>query len=551
LGFNFSIFQTGGGGSSGAGITKYPTVGDLPAVASDGDVGIVLDTNVLYSYDSGTSAWVVIGGPGVAITVTDTASINLDLSTNVLNAVLNIGSSTLPANTQGISLLIQPTGSTGLYGYFPAGPISEVTSTVLQFSGPGKAVGFSFGIQVNQASGSTPGYLSAADWAKFNNSIGLSSQIHTEVPLYGGTFLSQHGGITLSVSPASGLTAGYVTITGQTYSGQKAFNDGIMTKNGTGSSLAITSPGNVTAGLWWSGGALIYQDGPVTVGYWDGTGLALSNKLITFYAVSNASAVKIGATYNGVGGDYTMYWPLFQGSTNTFMMNNGTGGMTWAAATYAKTLLGISNSNFGDVTLGSFLAASSTVGATISAAQVLSFTQADQTSPGMMSGNDQTFNGVKYFNSVIVGWSGIGLPKPGGPETVYLNSPAGLAASANYMWPPSVGVTLSNMRNDGLGVMTWSQAERGNYISISAGATLLLQNRFIEVTTAGTNRVLDVGWGTGNTGVIFNVQKIDSGVGSVSIQSDRLVNGVTLFTFSSQWESHTFVDNGIGIRVIT
>ncbi len=70
--FNLSILSSGGGGGSGSGIAKYASAGLLPGTAADGDVAIVLDTNNLYSYDTGVGAWVIIGGPGVAVTVSDT-----------------------------------------------------------------------------------------------------------------------------------------------------------------------------------------------------------------------------------------------------------------------------------------------------------------------------------------------------------------------------------------------------------------------------------------------------------------------------------------------
>lgn len=469
MSFSLNIFSTGGGPTQN-GISKYATAAQLPVSAADGDVAIVLDTNVLYSYDTASNSWVVIGGPGVAITVTDTASIDLNLSTNILQANLALGSTTLPANTQGISLVIQTIGTTGLYGYFPAGPISEVTSSVLQFSGPGKAVGFSFGIRVNLATGSTPGYLSAADWTTFNAKVGISGILQTVFPIIGGTNLPANTGITLSIPVANGTTGGYLSATDWT-----TFN----------------------------------------------------NKL------------SVGATIAQLGNI----------AANSFLGNN-TGAPAAILAltvTQTKVALGISGNNFGDVTLGAFLAATSTLGATLSLAQVLSFTEAQTTSPGMVSANAQTWNGVKTFASDAVFNTFIRFA--GGSQVSW-----GSTATAGFtlMWSGGQGGTFSLLRNNGLGLLDWTFSDPGFYRSVSAAATLAIQDRTVEVTTAGSNLTYNIGYAaTGNTGVWFEIMKVDSGIGSVTIQSPDLINGVTNFTFASQWEVHKLKCNGVGWRILT
>lgn len=54
------IFTSGGGGG---GITTYANLAAFPASSTDGDVGLALDTNVLYAYDTGTAAWVALSSP--------------------------------------------------------------------------------------------------------------------------------------------------------------------------------------------------------------------------------------------------------------------------------------------------------------------------------------------------------------------------------------------------------------------------------------------------------------------------------------------------------
>lgn len=471
MGFNFQIFEFGGGGGSGSGsgIAKYPSAATLPVTAADGDVAIVLDTNNLYSYDTGVPGWVIIGGPGVAITVSDTNSVDLTLTLNVLTADARYAGATAVANYSGVTLQTLAGATPGIFGLVPGFRIGEVTSGVLQFSGNSFPVlGTSFGIQVNQASGSTPGYLSAADFTIFNAKVGISAILQTVFPILGGTNLPSSGGITLSIPVANGTTGGYLSATDWT-----TFNN----KLGTGSTIGQL--GNIAA--------------------------------------------------------------------NSFLGNNTGAPGPILALTVAQTkaALGISLNNFGDVSLGAFLAATSAVGATITAAQVLAFTEAQTTNPGMVSPNAQTWNGNKTFtNDVILTTFARFI---GGSQVSW-----GSSASAGFtlMFTGAQGSTYSMWQNDGLGNLKFTQADRGFYRSVSAGATLLIQDRYIEATAAA-DIILNVGWGTGNTNVSFNVQKIDSGIGSVTIQSDRLINGVTNFTFSTQWESHKIVDNGIGLRVIT
>ncbi len=471
MSFPFHIFSAGGGSQSLNGFSKYPNAAALPGSTADGDIAITLDTNNLYSYDTGVAGWVIIGGPGVAITITDTNSVDLTLTLNVLSADARYAGATAVANYSGVTLQTLAGSSPGIFALVPGYRIGEQTSSVLQFSGNSFPVlGTSFGIQVNQASGSTPGYLSAADFTTFSNKVGISAIIQTAFPIFGGTNLPASGGITLSIPAANGSTGGYLSSTDWT-----TFNNKLT------SGATLSQLGNIAA---------------------------------------------------------------------TSILGNVAGspaGITTLSYTAVKVALGLSGTNLGDVSLGAFLAATSTVGATISAAQVLSFTEAQTTNPGMVSANAQTFNGAKTFASDIIANTFLRLV---GGSQISIGSTA--TAGYTLMFTGGQGATFSQLSNNGLGLLSWTLADPGFYRTVtSAGATLNIQDQYIEVTTGSAERVLNVGWGIGNTNIFFNVQKIDSGLGAVTIQSDRLINGVTNFTFSTQWESHKIVDNGIGLRVIT
>lgn len=682
MSFSFNIFSAGGGSGmsgGGSGISKYATAAALPAVAADGDIAIVLDTNNLYSYDTGVAGWVIIGGPGVAITVSDTSSVNLTLAGNVLSADLNIGSTTLPANTIGISLLIQPTGSTGLYGYAAA-------------SGS------------NLASGTTNGFLSAVDWTKFNNNLGASTILQTVFPIFGGTYLPSNGGITLSIPAANGTTGGYLTTTdwnifnskmpGITYlfwvgasypTVQSAVNaaqllpqaysatlpsgicvflpqgvwDETVTVTGNINLLgmggwqsrldrlvlkplnATLCPQNITiSGVHTESGAIIINDAGAGVfnpfmGQWsirfEGCllfGMTVMNvnslelqttKVFNDLNVSNAVSMNFvnsqndslftfliddslpntpdGLTigFNGLISDHSLYNALsletgasstlqsihtsfedsFQDytaglSTQLWFMNSPIANFTdsgaeflnwqdrsqytpstpgnWSPAPQFTNDALDQLSAASGITTGTFNATSFTKGMTLFN-KILTLGPADASNPGSVSTSAQSFIGVKAFDSGFI------RLKQTGAGSTYLDIGMGAAITGYTLVMPSLqGGTFSTFYNNGLGVLSFGIPGAYNgYITVSnAGATLALQTRMVEITTGVTNQTLNIGYAaSGNTGAWFNAIKIDSGLGSVTVQTPDLINGVSNFTFSSQWEAHKFVCNGIGWRVIT
>ncbi len=168
---------------------------------------------------------------------------------NVIYSNLNLSPVGATTGFLKIDDSINAGASPGLIGQFQAYPVYESTSSVLQIFGITTQVpGSSLSIQVNQASGSTSGYLSSTDWNSFNSRLGISTLLSTVFPIMGGTYLAP--GITLFMPAADGLTGGYVTTVGQTLAGDKTFLGVIAGQNGTLSNVAFHLGTDVSTGFF-------------------------------------------------------------------------------------------------------------------------------------------------------------------------------------------------------------------------------------------------------------------------------------------------------------
>ncbi len=293
------------------------------------------------------------GGTGT-ITASGTASINDVITAGNLTSDLNISTTAAPAGTQGISNIINATGSTGLQSFFPTGPVVEKTSSVLQITGLGLAVGATLSIQVNQASGSTAGYLSPTDWTTFNNKVSTTRVIGTTFPLLGGGDLSADR--VLSMPIADGSTGGYlsatdwntfnskqsaisigpfsntsylngatlfgptfqlgaadfnnpggINITGQTFAGDKTFTGVLAAPNGTASAVGLHLGTDVGTGFFRSAiDQLSMSAAGATIATWGTAGLKLYNLTASQAVVSDASKVLSSLAYGSTNVNSTL-----------------------------------------------------------------------------------------------------------------------------------------------------------------------------------------------------------------------------------------------------
>lgn len=143
-----------------ASVVLYPTFAAFPPVGSDGVVYITQDTDKIYYWDSILLAYV-----------------ELSASISTLNG-LSAASQTFATGTAGVDFGISSVGSVHTFN-------------------------------IPTASGTNRGLLSTGDWTTFNNKVSTSRTISTNAPLQGGGDLSADR--TLSITQASSSTDGYLS----------------------------------------------------------------------------------------------------------------------------------------------------------------------------------------------------------------------------------------------------------------------------------------------------------------------------------------------------
>lgn len=204
--YNWSpLMATGGGG----GVSTYANFAAFPASASDGTLALALDTDILYAYNAGGAAWVIIGGPGAALSIG------------------TIDSTTASANGAAIladALIMQSASGTS------PGLVNITTQT---FAGNKT---FSGTIGASNLSGTNTGDLTLA-------AVGSS-------PSANGASLS---GQVLTIQPADGTHPGVITANTQTIGGGKSFTSATSFAAGSAVTAGLYLATDVGTGLWRAG----------------------------------------------------------------------------------------------------------------------------------------------------------------------------------------------------------------------------------------------------------------------------------------------------------
>jgi pectate lyase-like protein len=161
------------------GIFTYPTRSAFPATAANGTLALALDTDILYAYNSTSMTWIIIGGPGTALSIGTIDSVPPSSNGAVISAdalIMQSASTTVPGlvnnTTQSFSgnktftgsvtanSLISTTSVTSLGGVFNAIPTTTTAFTLWQ----GLNAGNSLYVGSDNSTGS---FLGQGDYTAF------------------------------------------------------------------------------------------------------------------------------------------------------------------------------------------------------------------------------------------------------------------------------------------------------------------------------------------------------------------------------------------------
>lgn len=347
--------------AGGSGITTYANFAAFPASAADGTVALALDTDVLYAYNSNSSSWVVIGGPGSVLTIgtidSQTASANgAVISANSL--VMQSGSATRPGlvniTTQSFAGNKTFTGIINLSagGAVGAPAFYLSTDSTTGFYRPG----------VDQFNLGVSGAV-VANWG--TSGMAITGLISATSSIAGSFFKSL---------TANGASAGQIRLANtELIEWRNAANNGNMT-------LSVDS-----SDIFQFNGAMRSSS----------TITAVTSVTSADFISSTANAASYGvlslANTEGIG------WRNAANNGNFSLILTAADVFTFDSSLVATNLSG---TNTGDVTLGAFGSSPSATGASLSG-QVLTMQPADGTHPGMVSIASQSIAGAKTFTSAM------------------------------------------------------------------------------------------------------------------------------------------------------
>lgn len=278
--------------SSGSGIPKYANLAAFPSAVSAGNgaLAIALDTDTLYISDG--SSWLVIGAPGVALSVgtfdSGTPSANgAHIDTNAL--IMQSASASNPG--------LVNIGTQTLAGVktFSSAPIfsSLSASTALVLDGSKNVATLAYGsaniassiVQRDLSGNFAAGTITASLTGTASGNPPNARLISTTAPLTGGGDLSADR--TLAITQATTSTNGYLSSTDwNTFNGKQASGSyitaltGDVTATGPGSvaaSLVATTNATLTTLSGLTTATALVSVGSITTGNWNATTVAINH----------------------------------------------------------------------------------------------------------------------------------------------------------------------------------------------------------------------------------------------------------------------------------
>jgi len=436
--------------SGGGGVPTYANLASFPSGPSDGQLGIALDTHLLYEYNLGLLAWQVIGGANLVLSIgtvdSQTPSANgAVIASNAL--VMQSASATVPglmstaaqsfAGTKTFNASILANGGVDASGTLTLGsaattinignagsvvniqgttiyentPILQVVDPKITLNKGGAAgSGQNSGFEIEEA-GSITGYVqtSAARTAyelKAPASVGIVSIVpgiapftidqgsHNPVTIGTANGLSLSTQI-LSLDAASASVPGAVTTGTQTFAGAKTFN-GDTTINAN-----LTLTGTVNSSLTGAN-ARIPSHTNVTVTF--------TNASLTSIASANNGGVVSGqllSLVNATGNTITVVnnyggasagEAILTGANGDILVPNNSAFLLQYNSTAGAWICIVSQGRF----MGTIDSQTKSANGAVQVGNQLILQTADASFPGLVSTAAQTLAGAKTFSSAPI-----------------------------------------------------------------------------------------------------------------------------------------------------
>jgi len=333
------------------------------------------------------------------------------------------------------------------------GNLTEATSAILTITGgTNSVIGSGTTIEVSQASTSTNGYLSSADWNTFNDKEpaltkgNLTETTSSILTISGGTNAVIGSGTTIAVAQAGSTTSGYlsstdwgtfnakadysfvtIAVSGQTDVVADSASDTLTLVAGTGVTITTDAAGDsVTIAATGSGGTVtsIATSSPLSGGPITSTGtisITQSDASTDGYLSSTD-----WSTFNGKQNALT-FGNLTETTSSILTITGGTGAVVGSGTTIAVTQASTSTSGFlssvdwntfndkePTVTKGNLTEATSSVltitngtGAVIGSGTSIQVSQSSSSTSGYLSSADwTTFNGKASYAFKTISVSG-------------------------------------------------------------------------------------------------------------------------------------------------
>lgn len=552
--------------SSGGGVPTYANLASFPSGPSDGQLGIALDTHLLYEYNLGLLAWQVIGGANLVLSIgtvdSQTPSANgAVIASNALvmqsasasvpglmstaaqsfagiktfnNSILADGgvdaSGTLTLGSAATTINIGNAGSvvniqgTTIYENTPILQVVDPKITLNKGGAAGSGQNSGFEIEENNV---ITGYLeTSASRNNFSMKAPATAGIITFTPGVSGFTIDQgsHNPVTigtanglslstqiLSLAAASASVPGAVTTGAQTFAGAKTFNSDVtinanlILAGTTNSSLTGANariPSHTNATVTFTNASL------TSIASANNGGVASGHLLTLVNATGNT--ITIVNNYGGAAAGEA----ILTGANGDVLIPNNSAFMLQYNSTANAWICIISQGRF----MGTIDSQTKSANGAVQVGNQLVMQTADASFPGLVSTAAQTLAGAKTFSSAPI-LSSLSASLP-----LKLDASNNVTAAAINLSGSEVTSTLG-IGNGGTGATTQQTAinaltgTQTNAYYLRSNGTNASLSALAAADLSGTVAIANGGTGAATASAGFDALSPNTTKGDITVRS--------------------------------